>query len=486
MGKQQTVAAETAAGGGRTIRAFSMLDKIGYTLGDLGCCCTEQFRAMYLSTFYILVLQINPVHVGILMLVTKIWDAINDPLVGALVDMHHPKPGKGKFVPWIRLFSFPMAVLCVLGFINSSNWDYAIRIGYCFITYVLYEFLYTCVNVPFGSLSAVMTEDPKHRTELSRYRSLGGTIFMTVLVMVGPLFLYVDNNPVPARFLMLSSICALLGFLFLQITCVWCKERVIAAPRPKGEKFNWLEVMKKVATNRPLIGVIIFSLLGIVGASIVNGLNVYLFRDYFGNVKLQAALGGISTIFSLAAFFLIQPLANHFGKKEWCVIGAGVAAAVMAVLFFFPLKDPMLFIGIYCGCYLFASAMQILIWALLNDAIDYHELRTGERSEGTMYAAYSFFRKLANAVSGSLSAFILGFIGYNVQAGAVQTQQVIDGIWHAWTGSYVIGYGLAALVLFLVYPLTKGKTEEMLAELKRRRAERAAAGEAAVTDVEEA
>ncbi len=284
---------------------------------------------------------------------------------------------------------------------------------------------------------------------------------------------------------MLASICALLGFLFLQITCVWCKERVIAPPRPKDEKFNWFEVIEKIGRNRPLIGVIVFSLLGIVGASVVNGLNVYLFRDYFGNVKLQSAMGGISTLFSLAAFFLIQPLANHFGKKEWCVIGAGVAAAVMAVLFFFPLHDPMVFIGIYCGCYLFASAMQILIWALLNDAIDYHEYMTGERSEGVMYSAYSFFRKLANAVSGSLSAFILGFIGYNVTAGAVQTQQVVDGIWHAWTGSYAIGYGLAAVVLALVYPLTKAKTEEMLSELKRRRAERAAQGEAVVQDVEE-
>ena len=477
-----TSSAGTATGGG--LRKFGFKDVFAYGLGDFGCNMSFALKG-YLTIFWTQFMGIDSMLLASLLLICQVWDAINDPLVGALVDMHRAKPGKAKFTPWIRLFSFPMAVLCVLGFINASDWDYAIRIGYCFITYVLYEFLYTCVNVPFGSLSAVMTDDPKHRTALSRYRSLGGTIFMTVLVMVGPLFLYVDNNPVPGRFLMLASICALLGFLFLQITCVWCKERVIAPPRPKDEKFNWLEVIKKIGRNRPLIGVIAFSLLGIVGASVVNGLNVYLFRDYFGNVKLQSAMGGISTLFSLAAFFLIQPLANHFGKKEWCVIGAGVAAAVMAVLFFFPLHDPMVFIGIYCGCYLFASAMQVLIWALLNDAIDYHEYMTGERSEGVMYSAYSFFRKLANAVSGSLSAFILGFIGYNVTAGAVQTQQVIDSIWSAWTGSYAIGYGLAAIVLALVYPLTKSKTEEMLAELKRRRAERAAQGEAVVQDVEE-
>ena len=160
-----------------------MKDKIGYTLGDLGCCCTEQFRAMYLAIFYTLVLKVNPVHVGILMLITKLWDAINDPLIGALVDSHQNK-GKGKFIPWIKFFAFPTAVLCILGFVNVSNFAYGARIAYMFITYVVYEIMYTCVSVPFGSLSSVMTDDVNQRTDLSRFRSLGGTIFMTVIVIL--------------------------------------------------------------------------------------------------------------------------------------------------------------------------------------------------------------------------------------------------------------------------------------------------------------
>lgn len=107
-----------------------MKDKIGYTLGDLGCCCTEQFRAMYLAIFYTLVLKVNPVHVGILMLVTKLWDAINDPLIGALVDSHK-NTGKGKFIPWIKFFAFPTAVLCVLGFVNVSNFAYVPVLHIC-------------------------------------------------------------------------------------------------------------------------------------------------------------------------------------------------------------------------------------------------------------------------------------------------------------------------------------------------------------------
>ena len=158
------------------MREFSMKDKIGYTLGDLGCCCTEQFRAMFLTVFYTLVLKVNPLHVGTILLITKIWDAINDPIIGALIDARKSTKG-GRFIPWIKAFSIP------IGFLDVSSFDYKLKLIYILVTYVLYEALYTCVNVPFGSLSSVMTDDVNHRTDLSRYRSLGGTIFMTVVVI---------------------------------------------------------------------------------------------------------------------------------------------------------------------------------------------------------------------------------------------------------------------------------------------------------------
>ena len=196
------------------MREFSMKDKIGYTLGDLGCCCTEQFRAMFLTVFYTLVLKVNPLHVGTILLITKIWDAINDPIIGALIDARKSTKG-GRFIPWIKAFSIPMAIMCVIGFLDVSSFDYKLKLIYILVTYVLYEALYTCVNVPFGSLSSVMTDDVNHRTDLSRYRSLGGTIFMTVVVIAGPLVLYKDNNPIPSRFTLMALICATIGVFCL-------------------------------------------------------------------------------------------------------------------------------------------------------------------------------------------------------------------------------------------------------------------------------
>lgn len=296
------------------MRDFSMKDKIGYTLGDLGCCCTEQFRAMFLTVFYTLVLKINPIHVGTILLITKVWDAINDPIIGAIIDARKAKAGK-KFIPWMRAFSIPCAILMCIGFLNVSNWDYGFKLAYVLITYVLYESMYTCVNVPFGSLSSVMTDDTNHRTDLSRYRSLGGTIFMTVIVIVGPLFLYKDNQPVASNFLLLAIICACISVFCIQVTCVWCKERV-EIPDVEREKINYFQVLKNISKNRALLGVIIASLVGMIAASVVNGLNTYLFKDYFGNVKLMSISGMLSTVYAIITFIGTKFVANKFGKKN--------------------------------------------------------------------------------------------------------------------------------------------------------------------------
>ena len=448
------------------MRDFSMKDKIGYTLGDLGCCCTEQFRAMFLTVFYTLVLKINPIHVGTILLITKVWDAINDPIIGAIIDARKAKAGK-KFIPWMRAFSIPCAILMCIGFLNVSNWDYGFKLAYVLITYVLYESMYTCVNVPFGSLSSVMTDDTNHRTDLSRYRSLGGTIFMTVIVIVGPLFLYKDNQPVASNFLLLAIICACISVFCIQVTCVWCKERV-EIPDVEREKINYFQVLKNISKNRALLGVIIASLVGMIAASVVNGLNTYLFKDYFGNVKLMSISGMLSTVYAIITFIGTKFVANKFGKKEWCMYGAGFAAIVYGVLFFLPIKNPIMFIAINGICYIGASGFQILIWAMVNDSIDYQELKTGTRNESIVYSTYSFFRKIAAALSASLSSFILAFIGYNVNA-ATQTPEVISNLWKSYTGIYSLGYVIAILSLFFIYPLTKKKTEEILQELSIKR-----------------
>ncbi|MBQ2900940.1 MAG: MFS transporter [Agathobacter sp.] len=460
----------------KNVRKFGMLDKIGYTLGDMGCCCTEQFRSAYLSVFFTLVLQINPLHSAALFLITKIWDAVNDPIIGALVDSKKDT-GKGKFIPWIRAFAIPMAVVCVLGFYDTSNWAYSARLIYAFVSYVVYEIMYTCVNVPYGSLSAVMTDDVNQRTDLSRYRSLGGTIFMTVAVILGPLLLYKDNQPVPERFIIVAAGFAAVGVVCLMLTSFWCKERVVAESLVKEDKkFNISDVVavvKEIASNRALIGCMLASFIGMVGASVVNGLNTYLYKDYFGDVKLSAMSGMLSVVWSAIAFIGIKFTAKKFGKKEWIMGSALFSVIVYGVLHFFPITDGMTFIIVNGICYLGVSGFQVLVWALVNDSIDYHELIHGKRNEGIVYSAYSFVRKCANALSASLANVALFLVGYDVTA-SVQSETVTKSIWSWYTILYVVGYALAVAVLYFVYPLTKKKTQEMIDTLAERRAAKGA------------
>lgn len=316
-----------------------------------------------------------------------------------------------------------------------------------------------------------MTDDVNQRTDLSRYRSLGGTIFMTVIVIAGPLFLYKDNQPVPSHFLIMAAICAIIGFICLMITSHWCKERVNAdVVVEEKEKLNYIQVLKDVTKNRALLGVMLSSFIGIIGAGMINGLNTYLFRDYFGNVAIMAVSGMLSVLWSLIAFVGTKFVAKKFGKKEWIMYSASFSVVVYAVLFFFPLQNPMVFILINGICYLGVSGFQVLVWALVNDAIDYQELQTGQRNEGIVYSAYTFFRKLANAVSGSMGSFALAIAGFNVNE-AVQSEAFAGHLWKTYTGLYVAGYLLAVLVLKFVYPLTKEKTAQMLEELSAKRKE---------------
>ncbi len=448
------------------MREFSMKDKIGYMFGDLGGSSMELFRGAYLSVFYTLVLKINPLHLGVLFLITKLWDGINDPIIGMIVDSHHPKKG-GKFKPWIKIFTIPAAVLFVLGFLNISNLDYGLKLAYCFVSYILYEGMFTAVSVPYGSMSSVMTEDDKERTDLSRFRSLGGTIFMTFIVIAGPMILFVDNQPVPGRFALLASFLALVSIFSFFICYRFCLERVDVS-KTRVEKINYMKTVKDISKNKALTGMMFSSLIGIAAASVVNGLNIYLFRDYFGDVKMMAISGMLSILYTALIFVGTKYIAEKIGKKEWCIRGTLVSVGIFAILFFFPVKNPMIFIGLFGLSYIFASGFQVLVWAMVNDAIDYHELQTGERKEATIYSTYSLFRKLANAISASAVSFTLAIIGFDVEA-TTQTSAVLSNLWHAYTGVFVIGYLAAVIVMFRIYPLNKQKTEEMKVKLKEMR-----------------
>ena len=277
------------------------------------------------------------------------------------------------------------------------------------------------------------------------------------------------TSPVAGRFLMLACICAMLGLLCLQITCVWCKERVEVPERPQGEKLNYLHVLKEISHNKALLGVMFFSLTGMIGASVVNGLNTYLYKDFFGNVKIQAVSGMLSVLYAVLSFAITQPLANKFGKKEWCCMGAGFAAIVFGILFFFPVHNPVIFIVINGICYLGASGMQVLIWAMVNDASTTTSCRPASATRASFTPPTPSSASLQAPFPAACPAlcWVPSLQRYRRRcADRRRCERHLEELHR----HLLPGLRHCSCILFFVYPLTKQKTAEMLTELKARRA----------------
>ena len=169
-------------------KPFGWKDKIGYGLGDFGCNMSFAFINSYMMLFFVTCLGIDPKHYAIIIMLAKIWDGINDPIIGALCDASKPK-GNSKFKPWIQWGCIPLLISSIVMFIYIPDAPYAAKIALCLITYLIWSVAYTSVNVPYGSMQSVITRDDLQRTELSNARSIGALIAQLPVMVVLPLII---------------------------------------------------------------------------------------------------------------------------------------------------------------------------------------------------------------------------------------------------------------------------------------------------------
>ncbi len=447
---------------------FGRKDKLGYMLGDMGNDFCFLFVGSFLTVFYTNILKLNPVHIGTLFLIAKIWDAINDPIVGIFVDSRKCSE-KGKFRPWIIWFSLPVTISAVLCFLNLSNLSYGIRLIYAYVSYIFFGMMYTCMSVPYGSMASVITDDPVERTDLSKYRSMGATIAMTFLQMTAPLVLFVDNQPVASRFLIMIVIMAIVSNI-CYLLCYKLSVERIQHHESQRPKVNYVETLKEISRNKPILALMFSTIFAIMGASVANGMNIYLFKDYFQNTSYLSLLGLLSTIGSLTVIMGIKPIVKKFGKKEASTLGAIFSICILACLVIFPTKNVLVFVILLLLINVGMGIFTMLIWAMVADCIDYQELQTGKRQEGSVYSTYTLFRKLGSAVASSITSFSLGLIGYN-GAVAVQSQEVVERIRLLALGVPLVCYAIMLLILVFMYSLSKGNLVKLQEELTIKRSQ---------------
>ncbi|MBR4026600.1 MAG: MFS transporter, partial [Lachnospiraceae bacterium] len=335
-------------------------------------------------------------------------------------------------------------------------------IVWMFASYIIWgSFCYTGINIPYGSMASAISSEPKDRSELSTFRSLGASLAGTVIGVIIPMVAYdkvgealVMNG---TKVTIVAGICSV-GAVICYLLCYnMCTERVKV--ETKTEKFDLGKLLKSLVTNKALIGIVLASICLLLTQLTLSTMVGYIYPDYFKNTAAQSASGIVGTALTLVIAPFGTKLGMKFGKKELGAIGCFWGAAVFLAAFVMKTTNAWVFLVFYTLAYAGVIIFNLLVWAMITDVIDYAEVQTGTRSDGEIYSVYSFARKMGQAASSGLSGALLSMIGY--QSGAAsQTQEVLDGIYNLTCIVPAIGFVALGLVLVFFYPLGRKQVEE--------------------------
>ena len=455
-------------------RPFGLKDKVGYMFGNVANDLTFIMASMFLTVFYTDILKIPAGIVGTMFLLSRIVDAFTDTAMGRIADK--VKAGKGgKFKPWLLRMCGPVALASFLMYQTSiaNIEDLWIRVIYMCVTYLLWgSVCYTAINIPYGSMASVMSAEADDRAALSTFRGVGSLIPQVLVGVVMPMFLYttLDDGTKVANdgaFPIVALILAIASAGCYVLCYFMCTER-IPVDDTKKEKVTFGQTIKALFTNRALIGIVIVYI-SFLGAQMLNQtINNYIFKDYFNDTMGLTIINAAGFVPALALAPAAVPLARKFGKKEVGIFAAIMGAVSYALLFFLHTDNMWLYVVLSIVGSLGFGLFNLIIWAFISDIIDDHEVKTGVREDGTIYAVCSFSRKIGQAIASAMGGWSLALIGY-VEGAAKQTDTVNNGIYNIATLVPAILYIVVGLVLAFVYTLSKKKVLENVETLKERK-----------------
>ena len=340
---------------------------------------------------------------------------------------------------------------------------------FCFILFFNYllfgSVCYTAVNIPYGAMSAVMSQDPGERSSLSTWRNVGSQFGGLILGMVIPMFVYVkdevgNNVANGPRFLMVAIVLGVLALITLLICYAGTSERIRIANKTqeKKEKGGNMHAILACFKDRALLMNFGFAVFIYAASQVFMTFNQYMFLDYFGDTSLS----GLASLVMFAGIMLSAPFATilgkKFGKKEVSVAGLALSTVTYAVLFVTRVTSPTLyFVGVFFA-FFGIGLVTMVSYALMNDCIDNHYLETGDRADGTVYAMNSFMRKMAGAICTGLGGWGLTWINYNELA-VVQTDAVRQGVFNLGIG-FPAACFIFSLIFMIFFPLNKKKVDE--------------------------
>ena len=422
--------------------------------------------------FYTDVMGVSGAVVGIVMMVARFVDAFTDVAMGRICDRSRQTP-VGKFKPWIRRMCGPVAISSFLIYQSSlAGMSQTFKIIWLFVTYILWgSVFYTSINIPYGSMASAISPEPDHRQSLSTYRTMGGTLAGMAVGAGVPIIAYdtVGGNAVlnGPRFTLIAGIFSALAVICYLI-CFWLTtERVKMDSDVQAHRNHSVgKMLGNALRNRALISIIAASVVMLLAQLTMQSMANYVYPNFYGNTAAQSASTLVMVVAMAAAASTARPLSKRFGKAEVSVVSNLLAAGICLLLYFLRPGNVWVYVAFSALNWLGLGVFSMVSWALITDVIDYSELKNGIREDGSVYALYSFARKLGQAAAAGVSGFLLTLIGYS-QETAFELG-VVNGIFDISTLVPALGFGLLAAILWFWYPLHKRQVEENVEALKKK------------------
>ncbi len=512
-------------------RPFGMRDKLAYAAGDLGCNMSFALKAT-VQTFWLVYMMLETGLLSALLLVVQIWDAVNDPLIGTLIDNDRRSYKHGKFKTYIFIGACGLLVGGAAVFLPFPNAPVVLKAILFIVGYIVWDAFYTIANVPYGSMLSIVSDDPGERAQLSTWRSIGSMVGNILPNVILPMLIwrkvtwegntnFLDQivlpegvtpdqftvtpatpgnpsrpyeigeavlNPQTGKGLeillgervflaaLIMGVIGFLAFLFMLKNITVRVDENTVKTQEKTEKFNIIKAFGKFMKNRPAVGATLAAMGMFLGMNAATTASTIMFATYFN----MASLSGVVQVIGFLPMFLFMPfitkIVEKYGKKEASVVGTLVSIAGGVIMLIFPLigNTTVALVVFILGLVAFGIGMGVytcVSWAMMGDAIDYNEWKFGTREEGTVYSLHSFFRKLAQGVGPSAVLLIMGWLGYEAKYGTIgQSMTTAHNMCWLVAALYLFSAVLQFIGIAVIYNLDKKTLGEMNAELEERKA----------------
>ena len=450
-------------------------EKVGYGFGDMASSMFWKVFSYYLPFFYSNVFGLTLDQVAILLMVTRIWDAVSDPMMGVIADRTQTR--WGKYRPYLLWVAVPFALCGVLLF-TTPDWSPQAKLIYAYFSYILMMTVYTAINVPYGAMLGVMTDNSSEKTALSSYRMFFAYIgsFIVLFVWEPLVERFGASMTLQGSWQASMTVIAVVCVVLFGLTFALTRERITT--RTSG---SVMQDMKSLLRNVPFWILVCAALCSNLFNTLRGSTVAYFFKDYIP-ADSHLVLGGLSVLFYAGLFLSVgeisnmagvacaAPLSTRIGKKNtffWSML----VLAVLSVAFFFIPVTPagfLLMVLFQVLISVFTGIISPLLWSMYADVADYSEHRYGSASTGLIFSSSSMAQKFGGAFGGAMVMWLLAAFGYQTAEGAVQTTEALTGL-NLLMSIIPACIALVAMILIRFYPLTPSRISEIESDLKARR-----------------